>query len=371
MSIFVPAQPFSPGEYIQDELDARGWAIDDLAEVTGITKRQIINLIQAKSGISLETAIALAQAFGHDAQTWMNLQAAYELAQAAHDDRSIARRAKVFEKAPVRELKRRGWITSNCDDSTLEKEVCRLLRIPTIDAQPDLAIAAKKGTTYDVDSASQIAWYCRCRELAEGVAAARYTDANWQPGIEKLLSLANEAENTRLVPSVLAEMGIRLICVQHLRSTKIDGIATWLDDNSPVVGMSLRFDRIDNFWFVLMHELVHIKHRHKSPVDVDLGASEDLPEIERLTNAEAANCIIPSDRLDSFIKRVHPHYYQEKIVQFANARKVHPGIVVGLLHGRGTLKYHQLRKLLVKVRDYVKGNALTDGWNSALQDNQE
>src|SRR5688572_12537898 len=112
MAIFVPAEPFHPGEYIADEIEARGWTYDDLAAVTGISKRQIINLLQGKSGITPETAIALAEAFGegHDAIGWMNLQAAYELAQAAQEDRQVARKARLFTKVPVRELKRRGWI---------------------------------------------------------------------------------------------------------------------------------------------------------------------------------------------------------------------------------------------------------------------
>jgi HTH-type transcriptional regulator/antitoxin HigA len=369
MNVFVPAQPFAPGEYIQDEIDARGWAIDDLAEVTGISKRHIINLIQGKSGITPETATALAGAFGQEPQTWMNLQAAYELATAAVEDRGVAKRAKIFAKAPVRELKRRGWIADTNDIDEMEREVCRLLVINNIDAETTLAVAAKKSTSYVTDTAAQIAWYSRCRQLAEGVAADKYLDSNWEPGIQKLLALAENEADTRLVPKLLAEMGVRLVLVQHLRHTKIDGVAFWLDNKSPAIGLSLRYDRIDNFWFTLLHELIHIKYRDASPpVDVDIEDATDLPEIEKRANAEASNRLVPADKLESFVARVRPHYYQTKIVQFAQARRIHPGIIVGQLHRQGELKYQQLRKLLVKVKDYVAGNALTDGWQSALQD---
>jgi HTH-type transcriptional regulator / antitoxin HigA len=369
VNVFVPAEPFPPGEYIQDEIDARGWAIDDLAEVTGISRRQLINLIQAKSGITPETAKALAEAFGQEAQEWMNLQAAYELACSAQEDRGIARRAKIFAKAPIRELKRRGWIADTNDIDELEQNLCRLLSIGSIDEQPNLAVAAKKGTSYDADTASQIAWYCRCRELAVGVGAAKYTDANWEPGVSELMSLCEREEDVRLVPKLLADIGIRLVLVQHLRQTKVDGVALWLDEYSPVVALSLRYDRIDNFWFALLHELIHIKYRDIAPpIDVDIENAGELPDIEIRANTEAANRLVPPDKLDSFIGRVRPHYYQTKIVQFAQARKVHPGIVVGQLHRRGELKYQQLRKLLVRVKNYLAGNALTDGWQSALQD---
>lgn len=369
MNVFVPAQPFPPGGYLQEEIDARGWTIDDLAEITGITKRQIINILQAKSGVTPESAIAFAEAFGQEPQTWMNLQAAYELANAAQDNRSIARKAKLFKRIPVRELKRRGWIADTDDIDEMEQVICHLLRIKTIDDEPQLSVAARKSTSYDADTAAQIAWYCRCRQLAEGVAAARYSDANWQPGVARLMALAANEADVRMVPKVLSEMGIRLVLLQHLKHTKTDGVALWLDNESPVIGLSLRFDRIDNFWFTLMHEMVHVKHRDESPVDNDIcEMSDDEPEMERLANAEAANCLIPADKLAGFIGRVDPHYYQTRVVQFAQARGVHPGIVVGQLHRRKKIKYFQLRKLLVKVREHILGNAITDGWQSAFND---
>lgn len=369
MNVFVPATPFPPGEYIQDEIDARGWTIDDLVAITGISRRHVINLIQAKSGITPDTAKALAEAFGQDAQTWMNLQVTFELARAVEEDRGIARRARIFSKVPVRELKRRGWIADTTSDNELEQEVCRLLEIPSIEHEPNIAVAARKSTSYDVDTASQVAWYCRCRQLAPGVSAIEYNDTNWSQCVERLLALAENEADLRLVPKVLAEAGIRLLLVQHLRQTMIDGVAFWLDAKSPVVALSLRYDRIDNFWFTLMHELIHIKYRDASPpIDVDILNTTNLTDIELRANSEASSYLIPTDKLESFISRIRPHYYQEKIVQFARARKVHPGIVVGQLQRRGELKYQQLRKLLVKARDHFARNALTDGWHSALQD---
>lgn len=369
MSIFVPAQPFPPGEYIQDELNAREWTIDDLADVTGITSRQIINLIQGKSGITPDTARALAEAFGQEAQTWMNLQAAYELAMSAQHDRGIARRAQLYAKAPVRELRRRTWIADTDEIETLERDICSLLGIADIKDEPNMAVAARKSTGYSADTAAQLSWYGRCKNLAQNVYAAEYKDENWEPGIAELMKLATSEEDLRRVPKLLAEMGVRLVVVQHLRQTKIDGVALWLDDSSPVIGMSLRFDRIDNFWFTLLHELIHVKYRDQNtPVDVDIDSDDDLPEVEVRANAEASAKLIPTANMESFIKRMRPHYYQERVVQFAAARERHPGIVVGQLQRRKELKYNQLRKLLVKVRERLIGSVITDGWSSALQE---
>ncbi|MEX1027223.1 MAG: HigA family addiction module antitoxin [Candidatus Paceibacterota bacterium] len=367
---FVTAEPFLPGEYIKDEMEARGWTHDDLSEVMGISRRQIINLIQGKSGITAETAHALAAAFtGQDAETWMKLQTSYELARAAKEDRDTTRRAAIYSKVPVREIRRRTWIPDVNATAELEDAVCNLLSIPDINEEPQLNVAARNSTSYEFDTAAQVAWYCRARQLAERVAAKKYDQACFEAGVEQLLKLAACPEDTRRVPAVLADMGIRFVILQHLQKTKVDGVALWLDGESPAIAMSVRFDRIDNFWFTLLHELVHVKYRDAETIDVDVAASQSsdsLPEVEKRTNREAAEYLIPNSKLESFISRNKPFYYQKKVVQFAHARGIHPGIVVGQLQNRGELTFQQLRKLLVKVRSEVVGQAMTDGWGNTL-----
>jgi HTH-type transcriptional regulator/antitoxin HigA len=62
-----------------------------------------------------------------------------------------------------------------------------------------------------------------------------------------MANLLQSAEEARKVPRMLAECGIRFIIVESLKAAKIDGVCIWLDKHSPVIGISFRFDRIDNF----------------------------------------------------------------------------------------------------------------------------
>ena len=70
----------------------------------------------------------------------------------------------------------------------------------------------------------------------------------------------------------MMECGVRYIIVEGLPGGKIDGVCFWLDPRSPVIGMSLRFDRIDNFWLVLRHEIEHVLCGH--------GKSEPIIDVE-------------------------------------------------------------------------------------------
>jgi HTH-type transcriptional regulator/antitoxin HigA len=366
MKKFVPAEPFHPGEYIEDELNARGWTHEDLASVTGISRRQLINLIQGKSGITPDTAIALAEAFSQEPVVWMNLQTSYELAGAAQKEREVKRRAVLYNKVPVREIIRRGWIPETNQIEELENNICQLLDIKKIEDKPNLQIAARKATPYETETGAQLAWYGRARQLAQGAPATKYSLDNINTGISELLKLAAYPEDTRRVPQIIANMGIRLVFIKHLQHTRIDGVAFWLDDTTPAIALSLRYNRIDNFWFTLFHEIIHIKYHDYSPIDTDtltIQKETNLPAIEIRANHEAANYLIPEDKLISFIHRKKPHYYEFEIAKFAQTHGIHPGIVIGQLqnHPESGFEYKQLRRYLVHVRDELLGNAITDG----------
>jgi HTH-type transcriptional regulator/antitoxin HigA len=176
------------------------------------------------------------------------------------------------------------------------------------------------------------------------------------------------------VPRILAEAGIRFVIVQSLDSAKIDGVCFWLDDKSPVIGMTLRFDRIDNFWFVLRHEMQHVIERHglTAPIiDAELegnkaGTGDDVPEQERVANEAAAEFCVPDAQMKAFIVRKAPFYSERDLLGFARTVGVHPGLVAGQLQRR-TGRYDRFRNHLVKVRSLVAPSAMVDGWGDVAQ----
>lgn len=360
MSNRVSIEPFPPSEFIREAMEARGWTQDDLAEVMGRNRHTVLRLLNGKSGVTPETAHELAKAFDSSAEVWMNLQTSYELSLAAKEDDAIEQRSKIYGKYPVRALGSRGWIPKITDVEKLKSALCGLLSVKSVDETPSLDVAARKSTPYDGHTGAQWAWYCYARSLASKVSAERFDKKTFAAKLPKLVALAEYPDDARRVPKALAEMGVKFAIVKHLPTTKIDGAAMWVDE-SPVVALSLRHDRMDNFWFTLMHELVHVKYGDQSPVDVDLTGNEESA-IERRANEEAANYLIPKDKMDSFIARHKPLYYQKKVVQFAQARGIHPSIVVGQLKHRGGLPQTHFHKLQAKIRHSIVGHALTDGW---------
>jgi len=362
----IPAVLISPSEYIQDYLDGRNWTQDDLAQVTGRSRCHINRLIGGKTAITPETAHELGLAFETSPELWMNLQSTYDLARSAKHAPDIQRRSQIYKRFPVRELTKRSWINAADSLDDLEASICRFMQISSIDCELPRTLVARKSTDYASDTPAQIAWFRRAEALAQAVGAARYDEGQYATCLERLKTFAANPADLRHIPGTLAEFGIRLVLVETIAKAKIDGVAFWLDDQSPAIALSLRYDRIDNFWHNLFHELSHIRHRHMPVIDAENCLGGTLPETEVIANTEAAHSLIDPERLQSFVLRNRPLFYQDKVIQFARSRGVHPGIVVGQLHGQGHLDYKHLRKLLAPIRTEIIGKALTDGWGTSI-----
>jgi HTH-type transcriptional regulator/antitoxin HigA len=367
---FSPAEAFPPGEFIRDELEARDWTQEDLAEILGCSLRLVNEVIKGRRAITIETARRLGDAFGTGAQFWLNLETSYQLWRGSHADDSVARRSRLYAKAPVKDMIRRRWIEPSHNVDVLEQRVLSFLEITTLDDMPSVwSHAARKPTDYDSVSPAQWAWLLRAKKLARLVAAGRYIDRKYEEVVAHLKTLLQAPPETRQAAKMLAEVGIRLLVVEPLPRTKIDGATFWLDRHSPVIAISHRYDRIDWFWHTLMHEMEHVRRRDglesAGRIDVLFGgpsSKAERPESEVEADTFAAESLVPQEALDSFIARVGPLFSKKQIRGFAALQKVHPGIVVGQLQYRGAIAYAQNREMLIKVREAVTSSALTDGW---------
>ena len=189
---------------------------------------------------------------------------------------------------------------------------------------------------------------------------------------QRLKTLLLSIESIIQIPRILSEAGIRFLIIEPLPGIRIDGVCFWLDKASPVVALSLRFDRIDGFWFALMHELDHVKNKEgmEEPViDNDLVgeramATKDKPEFERRADAASCEFLVGQELLDDFMFRVGPYYSKTKIIGFANRLRIHPGLVVGQLQHKGEISFAHNREMLNKMRHVITPAAITDGWGN-------
>jgi HTH-type transcriptional regulator/antitoxin HigA len=229
--------------------------------------------------------------------------------------------------------------------------------------------AAKKTAVDESVSPTQLTWLYRVRALARDMIVSPYSEHGLRRALKELHHLLIAPEEARHAPRILAEAGVRFVVVETIGSAKIDGVCFWLDEQSPVVGMSIRFDRIDNFWFVLRHELEHVRLGHGRElvrVDADLdengvSAEDRAREEEQLADKAAANFCVPQHVLQQFIDRKAPLFPERDLLGFSKMIGVHPGLVAGQIR-RHTGRYELFHRHLAKIRSIVTPSAMTDGW---------
>ena len=239
MNSRIPAVVFPPGDFIREELDARGWTQSDLAAILDRPVETVSMLITGKRSVSPDTEHGLGEAFGAGAEYWINLETAYQLAASRKASGGVALRAKLYGRAPVNEMVRRGWISGSRNADELEPQLLVYYGISTMDCPIQFVAAARKTGSGDGHSPSQVAWLTRAKQVAATLDVRNYSKRTLRKSLRTLRELAVCREDTRRVPALLAELGVRFVVVKHLSKTKIDGAAFWLPGKSPVVVLSL------------------------------------------------------------------------------------------------------------------------------------
>ena len=367
------SEPRTPGQLITELLEKRGWSNRVLAMVLGLSDPIVSKMASDKRPVDAAMALALEEVFGVPAEKFVALQTQYDLAKARIESRPDPKRllrAGIYGNLPVAEMINRGWVEVEDarDPEAVESALCRFFKVNRIEDAADFSFAAKKTDVGGSATPAQLAWLHRVKTIASEMLIGTYSPQKVDSAISKIATLRGHPEHMERIPRILAEAGIRFVIVEGLPGGKIDGVCFWLDDTTPVIGMSLRFDRIDNFLFVLRHELEHVRRRDglRNPViDVDLGRQpdEELEEQERLANEAAREFCVPKRDMDAFIARKAPYFAERDLIGFARALKVHPGLVAGQLQFR-TGKFTHFRTHLAKVRDFVLPAAEVDGWGN-------
>ena len=147
--------------------------------------------------------------------------------------------------------------------------------------------------------------------------------------LRDLAKLSRFEKGPSLAQEFLADSGIALVIEPHFKKTYLDG-AAMLDNRMPIVALTLRHDRLDHFWFALMHELVHVqKHLKGSHIFI----ADNLEDKTRSSREEheadkgARDALIPAAEWDkSAVKSTHT---SDDATALANKLRIHPAIVAG------------------------------------------
>lgn len=343
----MAAEVFPAGEHLADELDARGWTQVDFAEVLGRPAQFVSEIISGKKEITRESAAQIAAALGTSAEFWLKLQDSYLLWKQAQDSRTreslhaVKTRARLRELAPVSLLRRRGFIIAT-DPEGQSQEVLRLFGMRSLEEQPTIRFAARRSNPDESVTVLQQTWVACVQASAHELNVASYSRDGLRKLAEQLSGRARDPQEFAAFQASFAEVGVKLVYVEAFPGGKLDGCALMVD-NTPVIGVSGRWKRLDKVLFTILHEVAHILMEHVS--DDGTVIVDDFSEESRENETGADRNETDADRFAAELAipgslPVVPERPSAAWVQAqADALNVHPITLIGRLQYEGLLSW--------------------------------
>jgi len=320
-----PMQIPDPIEAIQFRMEQQDLTQRDLVPYIG-SRSKVSEVLSRKRPLTLSMIRALHSGLGIPARVLLQETPA-----------NLPRQNDIeWTRFPIREMISRGWIAATMRDAhDKAEELMKEFLAPLGASSALVAIRLRKGhvrSTRGMDKYALAAWTARILIRAlEKPCAIEYerglVDLDFMREVAHLSLLDR---GPLLAQELLWKHGIQLIVEPHLAHTQLDGAAITADLGRPVIGLTLRYDRLDNFWFVLMHELAHVaRHllleRESFFDDLDTPCGEDRQEQD--ADALADKALIPETEWSTSPAKVLRS--PEAAKYLADRLGIHPAIVAG------------------------------------------
>lgn len=255
-----------------------------------------------------------------------------------------------WEKFPVKEMQKRGWFDMDlAEGKTGEQLIRSFFSRTTVQNSPVFLRKSLTGVGKEESKYAIFAWISRIiiRARDHKKPDTRYVQGSiTDEFLRQLAKLSRSSEGPLLAREFLAMKGVILIIEPHLPKTRLDGAAILDDDGTPIIGLTLRFNRVDYFWFTLMHELIHVQ-RHlgrQNSAFVDEEDPDNQDERENEANILAAEAFIPRQVWKS--SEAYRTKRREAVIKLADSLMIHPAIIAGRIQ-KESGKYTILREFSV------------------------
>lgn len=323
-----PAQVPDPIDAIEFRMEQLGLSQRDLVPIIG-SRARVSEVLARKRPLTLSMLRALHARLGIPAAVLLRGEE-----QSALDD---ADEEHELARFPVREMIKRGWL-SVAPKAPVEDALNALKAYLAPLRQPTGSVRVLTRKTKHVRSDrpfnrhALMAWTARVLELAREIELpAQYKQGCLSSeALQGLVHLSVLSDGPRKAQEYLAHYGVILIVVEHMPETRLDGAVLFIGPHRPVIALTLRYDRIDYFWFTLLHELGHLIRDFDADVegffdDLDSSGGNDPREVA--ADRFAQDALVPPEAWAGSPARTSPN--PAYVRQLAAQLGIHPAIVAG------------------------------------------
>ena len=351
----------SPGEYIMEFLNELGWTQKTLSEITGIPLRAINKMANDVQAISVEYAVLLANAFSTDAAFWVRISAEYQIEKErksrAAKEELASLKAQLHKYMPVADLVKKGWISKNPSSVEGIKEVYRSM-FGSDELQEDY-YEAEQGfcARRNRDDERFTRYYCKTWELFARRYASEMQDL-LEYRKQELELFAEHLNDYTVLPDGVAaaieelnQMGVGFFVLPHLQKTYLDG-AAFIEGKNPFIVYTGRYDREDNFWFVIAHEIAHILlHLQTGATFFDDMDGKSEMSIEAQAD-RAAGEYLKKERVLA-LSKAGSYLTKARLHRISEEANVATCVALGVLQHEGKIPWRQYADEKPKVLDKI------------------
>jgi HTH-type transcriptional regulator / antitoxin HigA len=326
-------EALDPIEIIEFRMTEQGLRQKDLVPLLG-SRSRVSEVLGGKRPLTVQMIRALSSGLGIPADALIGREPSVT---SNEDERNIEEID--WKRFPYREMERRGWFSAAKISGKNAEEMLRSFLDQIV---PNHQAATMFRRKFRGDKLDEKAYYSTLAWTARVLTRARDVEnglPRFDPGkisadtLRDLARLSWFNNGPRLAVEFLSKCGIAVIVEPRLPNTVIDGAAMLSERGTPVIGLTLRIDRTDYFWFTLMHEVAHV-WKHLNTADeafVDrierIASTEKTEQKENEANRIARDSFIRRAIWERASARLAPTH--QSIQELADSLHIHPAIVAG------------------------------------------
>lgn len=341
-----PTDAPTPLAALQFRMDQQGLVPRDLVPYIG-SRSKVSEVLSGKRPLTLSMLQALHVGLGIPAPALLQKQLLVDFDETQTNVDDVD-----WNRFPFREMVARGWIKAEPDELPQRREELLHQFFAPLGGPRAVAGLYRKsdhiraGRILDHDSLVTWTAYVLRQALQNP------PKGNYRPNtvsldfMREVAKLSHSITGPRLVQEFLGRHGIVLVVEPHLPQTLLDGVALLTERGYPVIGLTLRYDRLDNFWFTLLHELAHVALHLRTPEDRfydDLDVGDQGDKYEQEADEMSGVALIATEAWATSAAR-HTKT-PEAVIRLAQKLGIHPAIVAGRIR-REANDYRLLSRLV-------------------------
>lgn len=353
---YKPDVVFHPATTLNEKLQEMGMSRKEFALRTGKPERTIIAVLKEESSVTPEMAILFEKVTQIPAQFWIDKQARYNeyIARKKHIE-AIAEAGQWAKEFPYNEMAKLNWVppAKNIEEKTLNLlsyfGVASHQAWKNLYLESELKVAAYTSLTQSHQPHAISAWLRQGELQSKQIGVPLFDVKKLKSNIPYMhrLMVEQPVDFFKQLQKLCLQAGVVLLFTPKLPKVPLSGSTRWLN-NTPLIQLTARYKRNDNFWFTFFHELGHIILHGKKYIsleNIDFAAAD--PEKEEEAHKFAIEYTFTNEQEKELLQ--NRTITEQDIINYAEKFNTHPAMIIGRLQHDGFIPYSIGRQFMEPV----------------------